>query len=96
LIVGFNGTGDSSLETTNSSLKTLSKIGTRSRKKLNPKMLPEGGNSTLSSLPYRAKADATVSSFVMLALYLEEHFVTPLKGGNGSIYCIFLEVPIMA
>lgn len=92
LVVGLNGTGDSSFETTNSSLKTLfQKLGLDPQKEVKSKNV--AGVVVTAQLPPFArigqKADVTVSSIGdASSLSGGTLLVTPLKGGNGSIYGI--------
>lgn len=92
LVVGLNGTGDSSFETTNSSLKTLfQKLGLNPQKEIKSKNV--AGVVVTSQLPPFArigqKADVTISSIGdASSLSGGTLLVTPLKGGNGVIYGI--------
>jgi flagellar P-ring protein FlgI len=92
LVVGLNGTGDSSFETTNSSLKTLfQKLGLNPQKEIKSKNV--AGVVVTAQLPPFArigqKADVTISSIGdASSLSGGTLLVTPLKGGNGVIYGI--------
>lgn len=92
LVVGLNGTGDSSFEITNSSLKTLfQKLGLNPQNEIKSKNV--AGVVVTAQLPPFArvgqKADVTISSIGdAKSLSGGTLLVTPLKGGNGVIYGI--------
>ncbi len=92
LVVGLNGTGDSSFDTTNSSLKTLfQKLGLDPQKEVKSKNV--AGVVVTAQLPpfsrIGQKTDVTVSSVGdASSLSGGTLLVTPLKGGNGAIYGI--------
>jgi len=92
LIVGLNGTGDSSTEITNSSLKSLFlKLGLEPQKEVSSKNV--AAVVVTADLPPFArvgqKMDLTVSSVGnSKSLAGGTLLVTPLKGGDGHIYAI--------
>ena len=92
LVVGLNGTGDSSFETTDASLKTLfQKLGLNPQKEIKSKNV--AGVVVTAQLPpfprIGQKADVTISSIGdAKSLSGGTLLVTPLKGGNGTIYGI--------
>ncbi len=92
LVVGLDGTGDSSFETTNSSLKILlQKMGLNPQNEIKSKNV--AGVVVTAQLPpfsrVGQKTDVTVSSIGdAKSLGGGTLLITPLKGGNGTIYGI--------
>jgi flagellar P-ring protein FlgI len=92
LVVGLDGSGDSSFETTNNSLKILfQKLGLNPQNEIKSKNV--AGVVVTAQLPpfsrIGQKADVTISSIGdAKSLAGGTLLVTPLKGGNGTIYGI--------